>query len=240
MSGEVLEGSHLLVNTDYGDEELDFAHHAVHDIESFFWVLLYICLTRKGPGGARRDELNHNEAPDEATKQLWHVIYCLFDSAPDTLSQNKRVLFTQKKLLDKVILPAVHPYFGDLHDLIKKWYELLQQAHKFHFIERDTIHDQTLKLIEGTIAELEEKERLLPKDTPEHELTIQERERRRKEIYRIRETFLVSPSTPPQTYQIPIYNGTPEGIRGEPGAKLDIMKHTQPPDSPLAKKSKRG
>src|ERR1700684_2514021 len=34
-----------------------FTHNAIHDLESFFWVLVYICLTRNGPGGKRRPEL---------------------------------------------------------------------------------------------------------------------------------------------------------------------------------------
>jgi hypothetical protein len=29
----------------------------VHDLESFFWVLIHICITRQGPGGVRREEL---------------------------------------------------------------------------------------------------------------------------------------------------------------------------------------
>ena len=32
-------------------------HDAIHNMEAFFWVMTYICITQQGPGGDRRDNL---------------------------------------------------------------------------------------------------------------------------------------------------------------------------------------
>jgi len=50
-SGEILSGGRYF---DHGDSVF---HDAVHDLESFFWVLIHMCITRRGPGGVRREEL---------------------------------------------------------------------------------------------------------------------------------------------------------------------------------------
>lgn len=292
-----MQTRHMLIHPSY--HNTSFVHHAVHDMESFFWVLLYLCLTRKGPGGARRDELDHQETPDEDTRRLWRVVYCLFDGSWDDVAENKRLLFAEnledddknsedrdedeevgagagvgaeidieeeldveveveveeevkgnKKdradLLRTVVLPSIHPYFEDLKGLIKDWFRLLQRAHRFRLAERDTIHDQTLELIARTLAELEEKAQMLPEGAPEHELTIKECGRRRKEISRIREAFHDHSSTPPLSTPrtgLLSLEDTPEGVPGEPGAKWlgqkPVQRH-QSLDSPLAKKSKKG
>src|SRR5258708_19796751 len=56
-------------------------HDAVHDLESFFWVLVHICLTRNGPGGVRRDELKEENEEKEEYIPLRRVVFCFFDSS---------------------------------------------------------------------------------------------------------------------------------------------------------------
>jgi len=62
----------------------------------FFWVLLYICLTRCGPGGYRRKELSNgwplNTMED---KRLASVVFCLFGGDRPTLRVNKNLLLDQ-------------------------------------------------------------------------------------------------------------------------------------------------
>ncbi|KAG6821865.1 hypothetical protein H0H92_000439, partial [Tricholoma furcatifolium] len=58
MSADVIEGDSIFTPIGY-DSAPTFTHQAIHDMESLFWVLVYLCMTRKGPGmGMRRDELN--------------------------------------------------------------------------------------------------------------------------------------------------------------------------------------
>ena len=197
MSPEVMLGEHSLVNSEHKESSSTFTHQAVHDMESFFWVLMYICLTRKGPGGARRDELDHEDNPSDHTKELRHIIYCLFDCNWEPLTRNKTRVLTSGNDLEDFILPYFHPYFDDLKDLMRKWRELLCRAHEFHLAECDTIHDQSLRLIEEAL------DKIRSKVTEEHELTKVELERRKAEMARILKTCrdLSTPSSHAQPLQ---------------------------------------
>src|SRR5258708_39138540 len=57
-------------------------HDAVHDLESFFWVLVHICITWQGPGGVRREELEQENEAKEGNKdlRLGRVVHFFFDS----------------------------------------------------------------------------------------------------------------------------------------------------------------
>ncbi|KAL1716720.1 hypothetical protein EV715DRAFT_292908 [Schizophyllum commune] len=76
------------------------AQGAIHDVGALFWILLYICITRSGPGGRRREEYsvgNLATIPDPKQRQsithLHKITHCLFDAQdPNTLSKNKRLL----------------------------------------------------------------------------------------------------------------------------------------------------
>ena len=117
---------------------LTFTHTAIHDMESFFWVLLYICLTRCGPGGYRRKELSNgwplNTMED---KRLASVVSRLFGGDRPTLRVNKNLLFDQQEDLELHILPSIHPYFEPLKPLILNWWNILVNG--FHDI---TLHSE--------------------------------------------------------------------------------------------------
>ncbi|KAK7686662.1 hypothetical protein QCA50_010262 [Cerrena zonata] len=248
MSAEVMLGEHQLIHQCHEERLTKFTHHAVHDVESFFWVLLYICLTRKGPGGARRDELNHVECPNEYTKTLRHIILCLFNAEWANVAQNKTKVLKSQELLENNIIPYIHGYFEDVRSLIKKWHALLQRAHRYHLVERDAIHDQSLELIEETLVEVEKKA------GEEHELTKKERERRKAEMTRILKTCRdtskssstgphteVAPSTPPQHDRTLPFDRTPQtSAAGGTNAELTVAQRPKSPESPLAKRSKTG
>ena len=116
-----------------------FTHTAIHDMESFFWVLLFICLTRCGPGGHRRKELSNgwplNTVED---KQLASVVFCLFQGDQLTLRVNKNQLLNQREDLEQFILPSIHPYFEPLKPLILNWWNILVNG--FRDI---TLHSET-------------------------------------------------------------------------------------------------
>ena len=89
ISGEILSDEHYFISLE--DSEPLVHHDAVHDIESFFWVLVKICLPLKGPGECR-DELAGDPAGDpedipesghgdhQRIKHLWSVVWHLFNS----------------------------------------------------------------------------------------------------------------------------------------------------------------
>ncbi|KAF8874510.1 hypothetical protein CPB84DRAFT_1752941 [Gymnopilus junonius] len=84
-SGEILSGStYYLIET----EESMLHHHAVHDLESFFWVLVYICLTCNGPGGKRREELQEIfKCPKDFKMYLLDRFHPYFDPLKEMVSE---------------------------------------------------------------------------------------------------------------------------------------------------------
>ncbi|KAK7684307.1 hypothetical protein QCA50_012631 [Cerrena zonata] len=226
MSAEVLDVSPTL--TLQTRNTTPFTHDAVHDIESFFWVFLYICLTWAGPGNTRRKDLD---------PKVQHIILSLYDGTSSEISRNKARMF-RSNMLETEVLPAIHPYFESLHGFLSQWFGLLRRAHEYHLIERDNIHNLTLKLID---SELEN----IPVETKETAimLTEQERKRRKDDIDRIRRTFLATRglSTPPIPSQPLFLDCSPGVALEEPDTQFGIQE-PQSPDSPSPppKKLKKG
>lgn len=165
MSAEMLLGS----NTRYeGTEALrslgQIVHSAIHDLESFFWVLLYLCLTRDGPGGGRRNELSSNDPLTERTRPIYAAVHCLFDSEDDvTLWTNKRLLFDNPNDLKNIILKCIHPYFTILKCLISKWWTTLRFGYfTYDDYTAGCLHDRILKLLEDELRTIRSTPNLYP------------------------------------------------------------------------------
>ena len=129
----------------------DVFHDAIHDLESFFWVLIHICITRQGPGGVRREELEQKNEVNEAYNSLRRVIYYLFDSDMATMAANKARLFTHPAEFEPYILNNFHPSFQPLKEVVKEWFHLLILAHKFHAYEYHNIHDMVLEILDRAL-----------------------------------------------------------------------------------------
>jgi len=142
-SGEILSGQRYF----HGHRD-KFFHDAVHDIESFFWVLVYICLTRQGPGNVRRKEL---EQENEEYNGLRRVVHFLFDSDMNTMAANKREIFIHPDYLEEYVLDNFHDYFQPLRELVKEWHRLLILAHQFHAFEYYDIHDMVLEMLDRAL-----------------------------------------------------------------------------------------
>ncbi|THV03605.1 hypothetical protein K435DRAFT_835761 [Dendrothele bispora CBS 962.96] len=126
-SGTIPYMSHVLLN----EESTTIPHTAVHDMESMFWVLLYLCLTRKGPGGDLRDELFDQPRPlEKSTRDLLLVVYCFYDSPTQVIQNNKNTLFKNSKDLDPLILHHIHPYFNDVKPILLEWWRILYLGFK--------------------------------------------------------------------------------------------------------------
>ncbi|KAG6918275.1 hypothetical protein DXG01_015649 [Tephrocybe rancida] len=111
------------------------AHNLIHDLEALFWCLVYICVTREGPGGRRREELRPDyKVPvgDQANNiALRNINYCFF-AANDIhiLARNKSSLFMNNDFVD-CIVPRFHPYFEPLKPLMVRWWNILRTALQF-------------------------------------------------------------------------------------------------------------
>jgi len=159
--------SHQIIDPSLANAESPVVHDAIHDIESFFWVMIYMALTRAGPG-----------VKNTSTSQpLHHLLSSYFNSGyPEGLAFNKSQLFgaddKRATTATEQLLVHFHDYFKDLKPLIRTWRKVLQTAYQFGAYELWTIHDYTMALIKETIATLE-----ASGDSP-HELTRQEDTRR--------------------------------------------------------------
>jgi hypothetical protein len=149
-SGEIL-GNRVYVAKSLGRNKKLF-HDAVHDLESFWWVVVYLCLTRKGQGGGRREELSEKNQDDKQYFPLRRVVNCLFASDDEhTITKNKVDLFTSSDDLDKFVLVHFLPDFQQLQPLVKEWFSLLRLAYEFRAFEYHHIHDMVLKILEKTL-----------------------------------------------------------------------------------------
>ena len=144
-------------------ESLTVHHDAVHDIESFLWVLVEICLTLKGPGELR-DEFaddpdgDPEEIPEpghgdyERTKHLRTVVWHLFKSNQvGCLYKYKRRLFREPEFFETDVLQNFHPNFDVLKPLVTEWFSLLRIAHRYRLYEYHTVHDRVLAVFDKVL-----------------------------------------------------------------------------------------
>lgn len=113
-------------------------HEPIHNLEAFFWILCWLCISYNGPG--RRVVLNKKSSED---KRLKNIIYKLFDG--DHAGHNveaKRNIITRDLVFERNILDNIQPYFLLIHDTIIELYLLLQTAYQTR--TWPTIHEDFL------------------------------------------------------------------------------------------------
>ena len=154
MSVEILKQGPVFELPD-GVTMKDWYHDAIHDIESLFWVITYICLVREGPGkNMLRKELLNGD-PDN--KDLQGVIYRYFDTREDhEILLNKQPLFIDHEKMDHDILLKFHPYFKPLKVMMIQWWRIVILAYKHRKFEYYTIHDQIIHIIDKAMKGLSE------------------------------------------------------------------------------------
>ena len=142
-------------------------HNAVHDIESFFWVLLYNCLTRTGRG-LRRPDFESND-------ELRSTVCKLFE---DNASLKQSCLL-KNETLEKV-LDFIHPDFNDFKDLFRKWRWSVLNGHRSDAVERHNIHAIVLNIMDKTIERIERSK----SDSAEYAAEIRMRKDERRAMWK--------------------------------------------------------
>ncbi|KAG6834315.1 hypothetical protein H0H93_010524, partial [Arthromyces matolae] len=183
----------------------DTPHDLRHDLESFFWCMTFICITRNGPGGQRREELR-SDFKGEITvkvKALRVVNYTLFSADIYTLWDNKAELFKNPTHFEKYIMPHFHTYFDPLKPLMERWWKILHLAHRYRMLE--TMHlflQHELKLTSEALRST--------KPTPENaEQTKKILEQRKEQLTKLR----TAPSST-QAQQSDVEAGIPPSRQG--------------------------
>ena len=105
-------------------------HKAIHDGESLFWTLVYLAITRAGPGGSRQDGSPRNTMSPDAQELLrrTNIVrdWC-FDS--QHVGYNKMQLFTSDDDFQKHVIPYMNPYFRKpLTELFLELWGILKPA----------------------------------------------------------------------------------------------------------------
>ncbi|KAG2023885.1 other/FunK1 protein kinase [Coprinopsis cinerea AmutBmut pab1-1] len=124
VTGTVAFMSHKLLRDD------DETHSAIHDMESLFWVVVFLCLTCEGLNGRRRPEPEHEVRGDELYEAFLGRYY-LFEAPKEEIWKIKRNMFSMtirdKKLrvLEDHVFPWFHPSFKPLNDLLSEWWTIL-------------------------------------------------------------------------------------------------------------------
>lgn len=140
----------ILMNTCYNSKTCVF-HDAIYDIESFFWVVIHICLTRSGPGQCR-EELTGDS---EDHKALHFLIYCFFDGPPTVLGPNKHLLFAWPDDFEAYIIPNFHPYFDELELFMQEWFSLLVLAYTHvEGYEYHNIHNRVIDILDRALTSM--------------------------------------------------------------------------------------
>ncbi|KAL0949360.1 hypothetical protein HGRIS_009429 [Hohenbuehelia grisea] len=129
---------------------IEFSHDAVHDIESFVWVLLYICLTTTGP-----------DSPRKATslKERWLIPLKDYFTGPDIATRRMSLFsdslkpITRLDNFDEELLVHFDPYYNTLKPLLKEWFATLYLAYHFRGYELRHIHRRIIELVGNFLKE---------------------------------------------------------------------------------------
>ncbi|KAA1477293.1 hypothetical protein DENSPDRAFT_844508 [Dentipellis sp. KUC8613] len=170
-----------ITETDTGEfRQFHEDHSAIHDLESFWWILLYICLSRNGPGGAQRDELFQRRG--EEALWLRNIVGYLFETRDEYVRcSNKVELFMNLDHLQSFIIPRFHPYFKGLEKLIMEWRNILHFAYEtYDEVTPGIVHRLVLAVLDDALKDLQSSP--LEQDAQATELTQKEDDRRTRDL----------------------------------------------------------
>ena len=155
-----------------------FFHDSIHDVESLLWVLVYIALTRNGPGvDAVREE---RRTPGSV---LCQTVDRLFHADDSVLVKFKGELLRSPERLRTDIFPLFHPYFEPLKQVISDIWNKLILGYRYRAYEYHGIVGYTIAALDKALKNFEENPPHAGNEVHE-ELTRKEVERRKGYITR--------------------------------------------------------
>ena len=139
-------------------------HTAIHDIESFYWILLYLSITRDSPGRLKEEPKKEEplsappaatiEAKDIHSTGLRQAVLLIFDHPnKDVIARSKHILLSEDGALETLLSNYLSSYFTPLKDTLIKWRELLYSSyHLYDEVEDGLIHLKTLKILDEALS----------------------------------------------------------------------------------------
>ena len=142
-----------------------FRHNPIHDLESVFWLLCWLCLTRDGPGQTRRILLEDGDPPtlrdrpkvvEPFSPDDFPRIKAQVANAFDNIAMEgaqKRLMMISRPDFSRQVLKNMAPYFVPLKVLL---IELRQVLYEAYFEDRrENIHDRFLAVLTQAAEDLE-------------------------------------------------------------------------------------
>lgn len=175
MSAEMLQKKYIFIdsaNMQFPLQQKQPVHDVVHDLEGFFWVLVWVCLSRDGPAHRRAELLPDNKDPQHESFRA--VFTDLFEESDKVLALTKQNMFRTPKEFEESILGNLSAYCAPLETLLREFHSALEKAHRSH--SSDTLYDMVIDAF--TAAEMMVTQ--LPEDvTAEYSVLEKTEERRR-------------------------------------------------------------
>lgn len=94
----------------------------------FFWILVWICLSRDGPARRQSELLCNNQDPRH--KSLRTTFTRIFEADDHLLALMKQEMFMSPRRFMTSVLQNVSTYCKPLEDLLRQFYLALRSAHK--------------------------------------------------------------------------------------------------------------
>jgi len=186
MSSEILGREYIFFDVDADvdilneptpplQEKAAPVHNAVHDLEGFFWVLVWLSLSRDGPARRRTELLPDHKDPQQESFRT--AFANTFEESDKVLALAKQRIFTTPRHFLESILRNISNYCRPLDELLKKFYLTLRNAHRSHSF--DDLYDNVI----GAFDEAEAKVAQLPSHFADTYCALEkaEEERRRKD-----------------------------------------------------------
>lgn len=154
-------------NVEVEQSESAVIQDAVHDLEAFFWIVVWFVITRLGPALSRKQQLSDPKHP------LHAIMVDLFESDNRSLlAKTKTLMFSSNTQFHHVILANVSLWCHPLRGLVQKFYRILEAAYKGR--EFDGLHGRVLELFDAWSIQLQNH-----KDIDENVALGEEEEKRR-------------------------------------------------------------
>lgn len=126
MSSEILA-------KEFKSQKKELVHSFVHDLEGFFWVLVWLCLSRDGPACRWCELLPDNQDPQQ--KLLCIAFTDLFEENDKVLALTKQWMFIERPYFYNDVLGNISVYCTPLQGLLHQFYNALHDTHKHHSSE---------------------------------------------------------------------------------------------------------
>lgn len=125
-------------------------HRAVHDLESFFNVLLRICLRYDGPGNSERESTTAL-----AEVASWHAgKHREVDPGDIAMAEKKEAIFKDEQRFKRECLDHFAPYFEDLKPCVLELRQAMFDPQGDSSEEIDICHDRVLEILKGALESL--------------------------------------------------------------------------------------